>query len=54
MISRDEVKRAQEREKHEAERKTASSQATPKTASEEQFDLVDRLIQNIDRIHRRV
>ncbi|MEJ2724272.1 MAG: acetyl-CoA decarbonylase/synthase complex subunit delta [Deltaproteobacteria bacterium] len=46
-------KRAAEREKHEAERK-AEAEAVPKTAAAEQADLVERLIQNLDRIHRRV
>jgi acetyl-CoA decarbonylase/synthase complex subunit delta len=46
-------KRAAEREKHEAERK-AEAEAVPKTAAAEQVDLVERLIQNLERIHRRV
>jgi len=45
-------KRAAEREKHEAERK-AEAEAVPKSAAAEQVDFVDRLIQNLDRIHRR-
>ncbi len=47
-------KRAEEREKHAAERGAEAGKETPKTAAEEQLDLVDRLTRNIDRIHRRV
>ena len=47
-------KRAQEREKHEAERKAREGEAVQKTAAAEQFSLVDRLSQNIDRIHKRI
>jgi acetyl-CoA decarbonylase/synthase complex subunit delta len=46
-------KRAAQREKHEAERK-AEAEAVAKTAAAQQVELVDRLIQNLDRIHRRV
>ena len=46
-------KRAAEREKHEGERK-AGAEAVPKTVAAEQVDFVNRLIQNLDRIHRRV
>ena len=46
-------KRAQEREKHEAEKKALKGKETPKTASKDQPDLVDRLIRNLDRIHKR-
>ena len=46
-------KRAQEREKMAAER-TGKESTVPKTAAEEQMDLVDKLIRNIDRIHRRI
>jgi len=47
-------KRAQEREKLERERKAREGKELPKTAAAEQLSLVDRLIQNLDRIHRRV
>jgi acetyl-CoA decarbonylase/synthase complex subunit delta len=46
-------KRAQEREKHEAEKKAFKGKETPKTASKDQPDLVDMLIRNLDRIHKR-
>ncbi|MCF8120559.1 MAG: acetyl-CoA decarbonylase/synthase complex subunit delta [Deltaproteobacteria bacterium] len=45
-------KRAQEREKHAAQMQAKGAQVK-KTAAEEQIDMVDRLIRNIDRIHRR-
>ena len=45
------LKRATEKEKREAERVSAA-QATAKTPAKEQRDLVDRLIDNLDRIHR--
>jgi acetyl-CoA decarbonylase/synthase complex subunit delta len=47
-------KRAQEREKLETKRKALEGKELPKTAAAEQLSLVDRLIQNLDRIHRRV
>jgi acetyl-CoA decarbonylase/synthase complex subunit delta len=47
------LKRAQEREKAAAGRAQQQSEE-PKTAAEEQMDMVDKLIRNIDRIHRRV
>jgi acetyl-CoA decarbonylase/synthase complex subunit delta len=47
-------KRAQERDKHEAEKKAGEVKAMSKTAAKEQLGLVDRLILNIDRIHKRV
>ena len=47
-------KRVAEREKLEAERKAAEAAAVPKTAAKEQLSLVDKLIENLDRIHRRV
>lgn len=47
-------KRAQEREKHLAETRAQKAEAVPKTPATEQLDLVDRLIQSIDRIHKRV
>jgi len=46
-------KRAQEREKHVAEMKAKGQAKVKKTAAKEQPDLVERLISNIDRIHRR-
>jgi len=46
-------KRAQEREKMAAGRTGKESEVT-KTAAEQQMDMVDKLIRNIDRIHRRV
>jgi acetyl-CoA decarbonylase/synthase complex subunit delta len=46
-------KRAAEREKVEAERRAAAGQAVPKKAAATQAGLVDRLIENLDRIHRR-
>lgn len=48
------LKRAQEREKHEAERKAFEEARVPKTPAEIQLDLVDRLSLNLDRIHKRV
>jgi len=47
-------KRALEREKLEAERKTREGEKATKTPAAEQIDLVDRLINNLNRIHRRV
>jgi len=47
-------KRAEEREKHAAAHGAEAGEEVPKTAAEEQLDLVDRLTRNIDRIHRRV
>jgi acetyl-CoA decarbonylase/synthase complex subunit delta len=46
-------KRALEREKLEAEREAREGEKVQKTPAEEQFDLVDRLISNLNRIHRR-
>ncbi|UCG65613.1 MAG: acetyl-CoA decarbonylase/synthase complex subunit delta [Deltaproteobacteria bacterium] len=46
--------RALEREKLEAERKQLEGKDIPKTPAADQLSLVDRLIQNLDRIHRRV
>ncbi len=46
-------KRAQEREKHAAEMQAKGQAKVKKTAAKEQPDLVERLISNIDRIHRR-
>jgi len=46
-------KRAQEREKHDAGRVSAAGKDVSRTAAKEQFDLVDRLTQNLNRIHKR-
>jgi len=48
------LKRAQEREKHEAEMAASQSVAKTKTPSKDQLDLVERLTKNLDRIHKRV
>jgi acetyl-CoA decarbonylase/synthase complex subunit delta len=48
------LKRAQEREKHDAERKVSEETKVSKTPAERQVDLVDRLSLNLDRIHKRV
>ena len=45
-------KRAAEREKAEAERK-AAGEVAPRKAAAQQLTLVDQLIVNLDRIHRR-
>ena len=47
-------KRAQEREKHEAEKRAFEGKKVSKTPAKEQLDLVDRLTRNLDRIHKRV
>ena len=47
-------KRALEREKLEAERKALEGEKIPKTPAAEQLSLVDKLIRDLDRIHRRV
>ena len=47
-------KRTMEREKHEAERRSLEGEKVTKTPASEQFDLVERLSRNIDRIHRRL
>lgn len=46
-------KRSLEREKLEAERKAREGEKVEKTPAPDQFDLVDRLINNLNRIHRR-
>jgi acetyl-CoA decarbonylase/synthase complex subunit delta len=46
-------KRAKAREKAEEERKVAEDQALPKTPAAVQMDMVEKLIGNLDRIHRR-
>ena len=46
-------KRAAEREKHVTARKGDQASAASKTAAAEQLGLVDKLIENLDRIHRR-
>lgn len=43
-----------EREKHEAERKVLDAKERPNKAAAQQMSLVDKMIQNIDRIHKRV
>ncbi len=47
-------KRALEREKLEAERKAAGGVEVPKTPAVDQIDMVDKLINNLNRIHKRV
>ena len=47
-------KRALEREKHEAEMAGAEEEEVPKTAAKVQLSLVEKLGQNLDRIHKRV
>jgi len=47
-------KRAKEREKHLAEMKAKETKDKTKTAAKAQLDMVDRLILNIDRIHKRI
>ena len=46
-------KRAREREKQESERKALAGRDVSKTPAKDQLDLVEGLIRNIDRIHRR-
>jgi len=46
--------RALEREKHEAEMRAAEAEEIPKTAAKEQLSQVEKLMQNLDRIHKRV
>jgi acetyl-CoA decarbonylase/synthase complex subunit delta len=48
------LKRAQEREKHDAEKKVSEETKVSKTPDGRQLDLVDRLSLNLDRIHKRV
>lgn len=48
------LKRAQEREKHDAERQVSEETTASKTPAGRQLDLVDRLSLNLDRIHKRV
>jgi acetyl-CoA decarbonylase/synthase complex subunit delta len=48
------LKRAQEREKHDVEKKVSEETKVSKTPAERQMDLVDRLSLNLDRIHKRV
>ncbi len=47
-------KRALEREKLEAEREAAEGEEVSKTPASEQIDMVDKLINNLNRIHKRV
>ena len=46
-------KRAVEREKAGAERKAMEGKKVSKTPAAEQLDFVDKLIQNLNRIHKR-
>jgi len=48
------LKRAQEREKLDAERKVCEETRMSKTPAEKQLDLVERLSLNLDRIHKRI
>ena len=48
------LKRAQEREKHDAERKISEETKAARTPAGKQLDLLDRLSLNLDRIHKRV
>ncbi len=48
------LKRAQEREKHDAGRQVSEETTALKTPAGRQLDLVDRLSLNLDRIHKRV
>jgi len=43
-----------EREKLEAERKALEGEKVPKTPAAQQLTPVDKLIQDLDRIHRRL
>jgi len=47
-------KRARERERLEAERKAKEGAAVKKTPAAEQLSLVDKLIMNLNRIHKRI
>jgi acetyl-CoA decarbonylase/synthase complex subunit delta len=47
-------RRAQEREKHEAEKHALKGKDVPKTPARDQLDLVGRLTKNLDRIHKRI
>jgi acetyl-CoA decarbonylase/synthase complex subunit delta len=47
-------KRALEREKHETEKAAGEGEEIPKTAAERQLGLVEKLTQNLDRIHKRL
>ncbi|MEE9389927.1 MAG: acetyl-CoA decarbonylase/synthase complex subunit delta [Candidatus Aminicenantaceae bacterium] len=47
-------KRAQEREKLEAERMTHEAEEVTKTPAVEQMNLVEKLSKNLDRIHKRI
>jgi acetyl-CoA decarbonylase/synthase complex subunit delta len=46
--------RALEREKHEAQMAAAEAEDIPKTAAARQLSLVEKLTQNLDRIHKRI
>jgi acetyl-CoA decarbonylase/synthase complex subunit delta len=47
-------KRAQEREKREAKKEVYAGREEPRSPAKDQLDLVDRLIKNLERIHKRV
>jgi acetyl-CoA decarbonylase/synthase complex subunit delta len=47
-------KRALEREKREAGKEVYTARQVPKTPANVQLDIVDRLISNLDRIHKRI
>ncbi len=47
-------KRALEREKHEAEKLAAEEEEIPKTAAKQQLNQVEKLMKNLERIHKRV
>jgi acetyl-CoA decarbonylase/synthase complex subunit delta len=46
-------KRAQEREKREAKKEVYAGREEPKTPAKDQLDLVERLMKNLERIHKR-
>ena len=46
-------KRAQEREKREAEKEVYTGREAPKSPAKDQLDIVERLTKNLDRIHKR-
>ena len=48
------IKRAQERERHDAERMGSSETGASRTPAGKQMDLIDRLSLNLDRVHKRI
>ena len=48
------LRRALEREKHEAEKRATEQEEIPKTAAEKQLSLVETLTRNLERIHKRI